>query len=94
MSKPLLRKYLAGRVPDEIVLRRGKVVPATLALQGLREAAEEVRSLLRQSRAADLGLVEPSLALEAFETCLVEKTFPPTLWNLIATEGWLRAWSA
>ena len=57
--KVIVRHAMRGRLPDEVLDRREKIYPTTIARRGLAEREQaKVRSLITNMRAAELGLVD------------------------------------
>ncbi|GAA0240811.1 lasso peptide isopeptide bond-forming cyclase [Saccharothrix mutabilis subsp. mutabilis] len=92
--KPLLRNALRGRVPETVFLRRGKGNYLAEDYRGVRAAAPELKTLLRSSRLADLGVVEPRSVVDSVEDAAAGAGTPfPALNRLLAYEVWLGATS-
>jgi len=89
--KPLLPCALAGLVPDQVFDRRDKGDYTAEDYRGARGAAPRLRNLLRNSRLADLGVIEPGRVGESLDRLLTGMTVPlGELNNLLAVELWLR----
>ena len=90
--KPMLGAALAGLVPAEVLTRRTKGDYSAEYYLGARQAAAELRRLLRDSRLADLGVIEPGPVLSALDRMIAGIAVPlGPLTTLVATEVWLRA---
>ncbi|MET9554472.1 asparagine synthase-related protein [Streptomyces sp. NPDC006645] len=89
--KPLLGAALAELVPAPVLARRTKGDYGDEDYQGARACARELRELLRDSRLADLGVVEPSAVTAALDRAVMGLRAPfPALNRLLAAEIWLR----
>jgi asparagine synthase (glutamine-hydrolysing) len=90
--KPLLQAALVGLVPNEVFGRRTKGDYAAEDYRGARAASQRLRDLLRDSRLAALGVIEPG-ALDATINRLLAGVAVPRgpLNMLLATESWLRS---
>lgn len=92
VRKVALRRAMAGALPAEILAREGKVFPTAIAERGLREReAATVRSLMREMRAADLGLVDPAVLAAHTERYLSGAAASSIFWHTLTLEAWLRA---
>lgn len=90
--KPLLRSAMRGLVPDEVFRRRTKGDYSGEAYYGAREASGALRALLRDSRLAALGVIEPAAAGATLDRMVAGIAVPlGPLSTLLATEVWLRA---
>ncbi|MEU4801830.1 albusnodin/ikarugamycin family macrolactam cyclase [Actinosynnema sp. NPDC023587] len=90
--KPLLRAALRGRVPASAIERRTKGNYLGEEYRGLRLAAPALRAALRESRLADLGLVEPREVVASVDQAAAGASAPlPALNRLIAYDLWLRS---
>jgi asparagine synthase (glutamine-hydrolysing) len=89
--KPLLQSALTGLVPSEVFARRTKGDYSAEDYRGARRAITELRTLLRDSRLADLGVIEPGPVLAALDRMVTGIGVPlGPLNTLLATELWLR----
>lgn len=89
--KPLLAAALTGLVPDQVLNRRTKGDYAAEDYTGARAVADELRALLRDSRLADLGVIEPGAVASVVDRMTVGLAVPlGPLNTLLATEVWLR----
>jgi asparagine synthase (glutamine-hydrolysing) len=89
--KPLLRSALTGLVPDDVFARQTKGDYSAEYYQGARQASAGLRALLRDSRLADLGVMEPGPVLAALDRMTAGVAVPLGPLNmLLATEVWLR----
>ncbi|MFP5288847.1 MAG: asparagine synthase-related protein, partial [Thermoanaerobaculia bacterium] len=85
LSKGLLRRAMAGLLPETVRLRRGKThLSAFLELSLGGENRARIERMLAAPLAADLGIVNGERLLAAY------KRNPDRLWNPIALEIWLR----
>ncbi|WP_167979584.1 asparagine synthase [Lentzea indica] len=92
VAKPLLKKALAGLVPDRVLSRETKGDYSREAYQGLRRAAPCLRKLLADSAAADFGLIDPVPVLQTIEDAVNGLRVPwGALNQVLAVEVWLRA---
>lgn len=89
--KPLLRAAVTTMVPTEVLARRTKGDYSAEAYCGMRNAVGAVRELLRDSRLAAIGVLEPGAVLETVNRMAagVEVPLGP-LETVLATEVWLR----
>lgn len=89
--KPLLRAAMAGLVPSEVLDRCTKGDYSAEAYRGARAASGALRALLRDSRLAALGVLEPQAVLEAVDRMIAGVAVPlGPLHAVLATEVWLR----
>jgi asparagine synthase (glutamine-hydrolysing) len=89
--KPLLRAAMTGLVPAEVLSRRTKGDYSAEDYRGAREAAAALRGLLRDSRLADMGVVEPGAMDAVLDRMTAGVSVPLGPVNmLLATETWLR----
>jgi asparagine synthase (glutamine-hydrolysing) len=90
--KPLLRAAMAGLVPDEVLGRRTKGDYSAESYRGARAAAGALRELLRDSRLAELGVIEPAAVRTALDRMTAGVAVPlGPLTMMLATETWLRS---
>ena len=90
--KPLLRAAMTGLVPDEVLARRTKGDYSAETYRGAREAAAALRDLLRDSRLAALGVIEPGAVEKALSMMTAGVAVPlGPLNTVMATEAWLRS---
>lgn len=90
--KPMLQSALTGLVPPDVFTRRTKGDYSAEDYRGARQAIGELRALLRDSRLADLGVIEPGPVLAALDRMVTGIGVPlGPLNTLLATELWLRA---
>jgi asparagine synthase (glutamine-hydrolysing) len=90
-AKPLLRKALAGLVPEGVLCRRTKGDYTGELYAGLRQSAPEVRELFQDSRLANMGLVEPGPLLAVLDRAVWGLAVPwPAFTRVLAAELWLR----
>lgn len=89
--KPLLRAAVAGLVPAEVLSRRTKGDYSAEDYRGARNSAGALRGLLRDSRLADLGVIEPGAVEPVLDRMTAGVAVPLGPVNmLLATETWLR----
>lgn len=92
MPKPLLKKALAGLVPDRVLSRETKGDYSRDAYLGLRRAAPGLRKFLADSAAADFGLIDPVPVRRTLEDAVNGLRAPWSALNqVLAVEVWLRA---
>ncbi|MFD7656007.1 albusnodin/ikarugamycin family macrolactam cyclase [Actinosynnema sp. NPDC059797] len=92
VAKPLLRRALAGLVPDEVLTRRTKGNYTRAAYLGLRRAAPRILRMLDHSLGAEIGLIDPSRVATAVEQAMrgLDSHWAP-LNQVLGIELWLRA---
>ncbi|WP_066364522.1 asparagine synthase-related protein [Herbidospora mongoliensis] len=90
-AKPRLADTLAGLVPEAVLTRKTKGAYQAEEYAGARAARPEISALLRDSRLADLGVIDPA-AVAATLTRLNAGARVPlsALGRLVALEVWLR----
>jgi asparagine synthase (glutamine-hydrolysing) len=89
--KPLLGEAMAGLVPTVVLRRRTKGDYSAEDYQGARNSANALRGLLRDSRLADLGVIEPGAVDSVLDRMTAGIAVPVGPINmLLATEVWLR----
>lgn len=89
--KPLLGEAMAGLVPAEVLGRRTKGDYSAEDYRGARNSASALRGLLRDSRLADLGVIEPGAVESVLDRMTSGIAVPLGPINmLLATEVWLR----
>lgn len=92
VAKPLLKKALAGLVPDRVLSRETKGNYSREAYQGLRRAAPGLRKLLADSAVGDFGLIDPVPVRRTVEDAVNGLRVPwGALNQVLAVEVWLRA---
>lgn len=91
IPKPLLRKALAGIVPQAVLTRRTKGDYTATAHMGVRRNLPALRKLLTDPVVAEIGLVEPQRVRQALERAAqgLETPWAP-LNQVLAIELWLR----
>lgn len=90
--KPMLQSALAGLVPADVFARRTKGDYSAEDYRGARQAITGLRTLLHDSRLADLGVIEPGPVLAALDRMAAGIGVPLGPLNmLLATELWLRS---
>lgn len=90
--KPLLRSGVNGLVPDEVLRRQTKGDYSGEDYVGAQRAMPALRALLRDSRLADLGIIEPAAVTSTLRRLSAGVAVPLGALNmLLATELWLRA---
>jgi asparagine synthase (glutamine-hydrolysing) len=90
VDKRILRNALRGHAPDAVVDLPRKIVPLAIADLGLRQReCHKVWPLLKNMRAAELGLVDQAMAQTAYQHYLEGRG---SNWFLypVAFEDWLR----
>jgi asparagine synthase (glutamine-hydrolysing) len=89
--KPLLGAALAGLVPDSVFDRRTKGDYTAEEYRGARMATSGLRSLLKESRLTELGVIQSTRVNESLDQLLAGVVVPIGALNqLFATELWLR----
>lgn len=89
--KPLLSDALEGLVPAEVLRRRTKGDYSAEDYRGARNSVSALRGLLRDSRLADLGVIEPGRVESVLDRMTSGIAVPMGPINmLLATEVWLR----
>ena len=89
--KPLLGEAMAGLVPAEVRRRRTKGDYSAEDYRGARNSATALHGLLRDSRLADLGVIEPGKVEPVLDRMTSGIAVPMGPINmLLATEVWLR----
>jgi asparagine synthase (glutamine-hydrolysing) len=89
--KPMLGAALSGFLPAEVFARRTKGDYSAEDYVGARAAVASLRALLRESRLAALGVIEPAAVLAAIDRMAAGLAVPLGPLNmLLATEIWLR----
>jgi asparagine synthase (glutamine-hydrolysing) len=89
--KPLLVESMAGLVPAEVLRRRTKGDYSAEDYRGARNSASVLRGLLRDSRLADLGVIQPAKVEPVLDRMTSGIAVPMGQVNmLLATEVWLR----
>ena len=92
VRKAALRRALEGALPHEVLTAPRKVLPTAIAARGLREReVDVVRALLRNMRAADLGLVDPAVLAAHYERYRRGEAVFSIFWHTLTLEAWLRA---
>jgi asparagine synthase (glutamine-hydrolysing) len=90
--KPLLRVALRGLVPAAVFDRRTKGDYAAEDYLGARAGSHALRNLLRDSRLAALGVIEPGALDGTLDRMIAGVAVPLGPLNmLLATESWLRS---
>ena len=89
--RSLMRRSLAGIVPQEILSRRTKQVGARTPVLVLEKHWDELRNIYETSLSSDLGYVHEDRFLKVISDARVGKTVPlvRVLWA-ISLEHWLR----
>jgi asparagine synthase (glutamine-hydrolysing) len=89
--KPLLHAAMAGLIPSEVLGRRTKGDYSAEAYRGARGASDALRDLLRDSRLAALGVIDPGAVREAVDRMIAGVAVPlGPLHTVLVTEVWLR----
>lgn len=82
---------MAGMMPSEVMDRHSKGDYSAETYCGARSAAGALRELLRNSRLAALGVLEPEAALGAVDRMIAGVAVPlGALHMVLAAETWLR----
>ena len=91
LPKGLLRQALGDALPTSITQRTDKPDLASFYHFGMLKEAEAIRGLLRNSRLADLGLIELGRVQTAFEDYLAKgaASVQPDFWGVLVLEWWL-----
>lgn len=90
-SKALLRKALAGLVPEPVLSRPGKGNYLAEDFAGLRAGSAALVELFTDSRLAAWGMIEPAEVIGAVRaTACGQPAALPALNRLISAEIWLR----
>jgi len=92
-TKPLLRRAMAGILPEKVRLRRGKTsFIRFLDVLLLERAAGEVLGLLRAPRSAELGILDGEQLRSAYQGLTNGGPNAPrgAVWRAISLEIWLR----
>ena len=88
--KHILRNAFRGYLPDEVLDRRYKIVPSTIADLGFREREQaKVWGLMTDMRAADLGFVDEKRLRDGYREYLAGRS-NTRFWFAITLEAWLR----
>lgn len=91
LCKPILGSALAGLVPAAVFDRRTKGDYTAEDYRGARGAAARLRGFLRDSRLAELGVIQLAKVNESLDHLLAGVTVPLGALNqLLAIELWLR----
>lgn len=89
--KPLLGAAMTGLLPPELFERRTKGDYSASEYHGIRRNAAALRSLLRDSRLGDLGIIDPSSVLRELEAAASGAyAAMASLGEVFAFEVWLR----
>ena len=89
--KPLLGAALGDLLPDEVIGRQTKGDYTAEDYAGARTALPGLRAQLRDSRLADLGVIEPHAVKAELDRLAAGIAVPlAPLKTLLATESWLR----
>ncbi len=94
LDRPLLRASMAGLLPDEVRLRRGKALFDSLIVDSLRRDRSAIRAVLCDPQAELSSLVDLDLASR---TLLANQSRPQSflsaqfVWRLLTAELWLRS---
>jgi asparagine synthase (glutamine-hydrolysing) len=93
VRKGIVRRAMAGLLPDEILNRPGKIEATAIFARGLREReTAKVWQLLTDMRAADLGWIDPEPLRQAYRDYVEGKTQSTRFWSALTLEAWLRRW--
>jgi asparagine synthase (glutamine-hydrolysing) len=90
----VLRQAMSGILPEKVLTRVGKPTTNDFLEWSLTAERERLAPLIRAPILADLGVVEPTKLLEAFDDVIhrargAEALCGPLL-NTLAVEAWLR----
>lgn len=90
-AKPLLGEAFSGRLPGELYERRTKGDYGACEYHGVRRNAVRLRDLIRESRLADLGILQPHLVLAELDRAIGGGyTAMSGISDIVAAEVWLR----
>ncbi len=90
--KKLMRHAIGDIVPPELTSRTTKGNYTRHGYQGLRGSREQLQALMKNSRLADLGIIDPKKVWSALESGFMGAPMPwASLDMLLASEKWLRA---
>jgi asparagine synthase (glutamine-hydrolysing) len=93
VRKGIVRRAMAGRLPEEILTRHRKIEATALFERGLRERETgKVWQLLTGMRAAELGWVDEGLLRAEYQSYLDGTTRRTRFWHALTLEAWLRRW--
>jgi asparagine synthase (glutamine-hydrolysing) len=93
VRKGILRRAMAGRLPEEVLARPGKVGSTPIFERGLKEReTAKVWQLLTDMRAADLGWVDQERVRAAYRDYVEGRTRSTRFWQALTLEAWLRRW--
>ena len=92
LYKHVVRRAFRDALPAAITASPAKILPTEIFHRGLREReVDRVQELLTNMRAADLQLVEPTVARRHYQAYLRgEIDDLSTLWPTLTLEAWLR----
>ncbi len=91
LNKWLTRAALAGLMPEPALSRAGKVSPEPFFRESIRShAGVTIGRLLRESRLAALGLIEPRRLAAAVEAYRVGRSGDTRFMQALSAELWLR----
>ena len=89
--KVILRHAMRGRLPDEVLDRRGKTYPEAIFRRGLRERERaKAWALMTGMRAAKMGFVDERRLREAYGDYLAGRSRSARFWHTLSLEAWLR----
>ncbi len=90
-DKMTLRRAFQKTLPAPIIHRKRKITVEALFHRGFREReTAKVWPLLRDMRAADLGLVDQASVRDQYRRYLKGEGYGLSLWNAVSVEDWLR----
>ncbi|WP_223830466.1 albusnodin/ikarugamycin family macrolactam cyclase [Nocardiopsis quinghaiensis] len=90
-AKPLLKAAFSGDLPAELYARRTKGDYGACEYHGIRRNAARLRHLLGESRLADLGVLQPRLALAELDRAIGGGYAAMAgICDVVAAEVWLR----
>lgn len=88
--KKILTNALEGVIPSEVLARQSKGAYSSGSFASLQKSLPHYRSMLQNSRLADLGIIEPRAILESLDRSSLMPMFPIwTLGRIVCAEMWL-----
>ena len=91
-TKVILRRAMAGTVPDEVIDRRDKLGFAAPQQAWLRSGRASLAELLRRGLVVERGWVRSDEVDRLLADGLVARRAGDRLWRLAVAECWLRMW--
>ena len=90
-DKLVLRRAFEGILPAPVLQRKRKITVESLFHRGFREReTEKIWPLLRDMRAAELGLVDQASLQDQYRLYLKGEGHGLGIWNAVSVEDWLR----